>query len=410
MTTAELLPSTDAIANTDNFISSLDYYKLTMSQFFYDHEPEAEATFTFHNRGSQRLADNIRPEELQEAFDAQRASAFTATELAYLGSLTMADSSPVLSEGYLDYLHQSQLPPVEVGYDTDSRDLTISTTGPWPLATFWETAVMRTVSSAYGRKDSAIYDEGNRRLTEKIAAIKADPTLKIIEFGTRRAYSPDWHKHVLGRLATECPANLLGTSNIGFAPLTGLQPKGTFAHEAPMGYAALADARGEDVRASHGRFLDEWLDYYGPEYSIALSDTFTSDFFFRDFGPERAEAWRGIRQDSGNPAMVGRNLLRLYQRFGVDPLDRVCLFSDSLDIPKVQALHEEFGPQIQDIYGIGTKLTNDVGQPALNIVMKATHFRDPSTGQEADSVKLSDDPGKHTGPLDLVRQYQTIFT
>jgi hypothetical protein len=40
--------------------------------------------------------------------------------------------------------------------------------------------------------------------------------------------------------------------------------------------------------------------------------------------------------------------------------------------------------------------------------MKATHVK-IADGLEADLVKLSDDQGKHTGPLGKIALYQEIF-
>ncbi len=53
--------------------------------------------------------------------------------------------------------------------------------------------------------------------------------------------------------------------------------------------------------------------------------------------------------------------------------------------------------------------TCDLGIKPLNVVMKATHVRDTVTGEQADTVKLSDDRGKHTGPIAQVLRYQGIF-
>ena len=59
--------------------------------------------------------------------------------------------------------------------------------------------------------------------------------------------------------------------------------------------------------------------------------------------------------------------------------------------------------------GWGTTLTNDMGVPSLNIVMKATRVQLP-TGEAAELVKLSDNVGKHTGSLGKVALYEALFT
>jgi nicotinate phosphoribosyltransferase len=64
------------------------------------------------------------------------------------------------------------------------------------------------------------------------------------------------------------------------------------------------------------------------------------------------------------------------------------VFSDALNFPKAFALYERFADHVGCGFGIGTHLTNDVGVPALNIVMKLTHCNG------APVAKLSDTPGK----------------
>jgi nicotinate phosphoribosyltransferase len=398
-------------------LSGIDYYKFTMGQFFFDHEPYVEATFTFQNRGTERLADYLSPAELQDHFDAERDRGFNPIELSYLGTLSMRDGQSVLSDAYLHYLKHMTLPSVEVGYDTTKQDITIQATGNWPIVTYWETKVMRDISALYTTRYlqkndlslAYVCNEGDARLSQKIEQLNADPTLKIMEFGTRRAAFPAWHKHVFERLITEAPATIIGTSNVGFSALTAAPPQGTVAHEADMGVTALADARGGNMRAAHGQFLDDWYNYWGQDYSIALTDTFGSDFFFSDFGSERAVAWNGVRQDSGNPEEFANKYIRFLGQNGIDPTTKSLIFSDGLTISAAQSLHAQFGNMIKDTYGIGTNLTADTPLPPRNFVMKATRFHDLRTDQIADAVKLSDNPGKHTGSAEKIGLYQQIF-
>jgi nicotinate phosphoribosyltransferase len=59
-----------------------------------------------------------------------------------------------------------------------------------------------------------------------------------------------------------------------------------------------------------------------------------------------------------------------------------------LDLPKALEIWRHFGDRVQCGFGIGTHLTNDVGLPPLNIVMKLVECN----GQPV--AKLSDSPGK----------------
>lgn len=383
-----------------------DYYKPTMSQLAYEQEPTAEVTFTFHNRGEQRLMDHIDPAVLQARLDAIQERGFNEDELTYIAGLRSSDGQPVFSRAFLDHLATTPLPRAEVTVDQD--DIAIQATGQWDIVTYWETVVMSEVNELYfeeyvknqGLDIFAVYNEGDARLSDKIAILQENPDIKIVDFGTRRHFSHRWQRHVLERLLDECPDNVLGTSNVALAKTYGVRPVGTFAHEMPMVYAGLADARGQNIRASHQVFLNDWFDRYGPDLATALTDTFTTDFFFADFTPEQAQAWRGLRHDSGDPIAFGEHALVFYEANGVDPTTKTIVFSDGLDIDEIVKLHNHFKGRVNVIFGWGTTLTNDLGIQPLNIVMKATHADGNPT------VKLSDNPGKHTGPADKITQYQ----
>lgn len=401
----------------DLITMGLDYYKPTMSQLAYEQEPDTEVTFTFKNRGEQRLADYVGADELQARFDRIQERGWTNLELNFLASIHNNEGTRVFNDTYLDYLRESELPRVNVEYNQATDDIAIESTGPWALNTFWETVVMSEVNEVYfenfvqanGLDLEEIYNEGQARLEAKMAVLNAHPDIKIAEFGTRRHFSMKWQNHVVAQLAQHCPDNLIGTSNVSLARTHGIKPIGTFAHEMPMVYAALADARGEDIRASHQKFLDDWYERYGEDLSIALTDTFGTNFFFADFTQTQAEAWRGVRHDSGDPIVFGERLIQFYEEKGIDPQTKTVVFSDGLDIDQIVMLQEKFADKMNVLFGWGTTLTNDMGLQALNIVMKATHARDTSTGLEANTVKLSDNAGKHTGPEELVETYADTY-
>jgi nicotinate phosphoribosyltransferase len=402
--------------------AGLDYYKPTMSQLAHEIEPDAEVTFTFKNRGQQRLLDYVDPVNLQERFNTIRERGWQTAELEYLGNLQDSDGMPMFGAGYLDYIAANPLPPVEVQYDREEDDIALETTGPWALATYWETVVMSEVNEAFfegyltahNLNPHEVYDEGDRRLSEKIAILQANPDIKFADFGTRRHFSLRWQDHTVGRLLDECPDNIIGTSNVALASKYGIKPVGTFAHEVPMTYAGLADARtnnsgdAEAIRSSHNRMLRDWYDVYGKDLAVALTDTFGSEFFFADFTQEQAQDWKGVRHDSGDPVEFGERLIRFYEEKGIDPQSKTVVFSDGLDIGEILRLQKQFADRINTVYGWGTTLTNDMGIKPLNVVMKATHVRLPN-GQEADTVKLSDNPGKHTGPPELVDKYANDY-
>lgn len=400
----------------EQLTNGLDFYKPTMSQLAYEQEPDTEVTFTFKNRGEQRLADYVTVDALQDRLDALQERGWSELELGHLEGMHTSAGERLFSDDYLAYLRGGKLPPVSVTQD-EAGDIAIETTGPWALSTFWETIVMSETNELYfenfvrahGYDIMQVYDEGQARLDAKMATLRANPDIKIADFGTRRHFSLKWQNHVLSELATHCPDNLVGTSNVALAREHNMKAIGTFAHEMPMVFAALADARGEDVRESHRKFLESWFERYGEDLSIALTDTFGTDFFFADFTKQQAEQWRGTRHDSGDPFVFGERLIDFYEQQGIDPQTKTVVFSDGLDIDQIVELHERFNGRINLMFGWGTTLTNDLGLRPLNIVMKATHATDSRTGLSADTVKLSDNAGKHTGPEVQVQRYQAIF-
>ena len=384
----------------------LDLYKATMGQVEYLEHPDAEVTFTLNNRAPTLLSDYVTPEELRERLD-ELADGWQPDETAYLATLRRQDSEPMFDQNYLNFLNKNPLPPVEI--DLDERgDLAVSATGQWPLVTFWETVVMSELNELYFRNKMtaegvslrALRAEGSRRLNEKIALLQQRPDITVSDFGTRRRFGYDWHQHVVERMAEELPDTFAGTSNIHLARELGLKPIGTFAHELPMVYAALADKDGDNTLNGHNQVLQDWENVYHGDLSTALTDTFTTDFFFKDFTPEQAASWRGMRHDSGDPVAFGEKVIQFYRELGIDPLEKTIVFSDGLDIQTIIQLADHFKDRIGVTFGWGTTLTNDLGLKANNFVMKATAVDGVPT------VKLSDVEGKHTGPAEKIAEYQ----
>jgi len=386
----------------------LDYYKATMGQLEYVKHPEAEVTFQLKNRAEATLSEFVTPEELQARLDELQAG-WQPEELAYLAGLQNQNGNAQFSEAYLDFLADNPLPPTEVTYD-ERGDIAVSATGKWPLVTFWETVVMSELNELYfrnklaaeGRSLEDLYAEGDRRLDEKIAILKERPDIKFSDFGTRRRFSYEWQKHVVQRIANELPDNFVGTSNIYLAHELDLKPIGTFAHELPMVYAAIEDLSGEDPLDGHNKVLQDWEELYDGDLSTALTDTFTTEFFFADLTREQVESWKYFRHDSGDPFEFGERLIEFLESYDIDPKTKGIVFSDGLDIDMIIRLADHFQGRIQVMFGWGTTLTNDLGVKANNFVMKATVVEGQST------VKLSDNEGKHTGDIETIERYKEL--
>jgi len=201
---------------------------------------------------------------------------------------------------------------------------------------------------------------------------------------------------------------LVGTSNVYIAIETGLKAIGTHAHEWFMFHAVHYGYTMANYRA-----LENWVKVYDGDLGIALSDTFTTDIFFRTFDKKFAKLFDGVRHDSGDPFEFTKKVVSHYKKLGIDPSTKTIIFSDGLNTDLAIKLHKfchNFGikvetqhiiPKIRRSFGIGTHFTNDVGVKALNMVIKIVQVKVGDIW--VDTVKLSDNPIKHTGTEEEIK-------
>src|SRR5690606_37302644 len=142
--------------------------------------------------------------------------------------------------------------------------------------------------------------------------------------------------------------------------------------------------------------LDRWVNAYHGDLGIALTDTYTSDVFFQYFNMKLAKLFDGVRHDSGDPVEFAEKAIEHYRKFDIDPLSKTIIFSDGLNLEKVQRIVEATQGKIGISFGIGTNLTNDTGLNPMNIVIKLIAVSEPDLPW-TNVIKLSDDKGKHTG-------------
>ena len=393
-----------------NSLLDTDYYKYTMGQFAWKYFPKVKVKYAFKNRTkSVKLGEFIYTKELLEQLDSVRSLRFSFDELDYLKSLG------VFSKDYLAFLNTLILPPVYVSIKEDNT-LVIETEGTWPEAIFWETFILSIVNElyyekliskdsgvAYFAKRREIVTEGKAKLADKIYKMNLKP-FKFVDFGTRRRFSGKWQNYVVSLLSKSIKDNnFLGTSNVYLAKKYNIKPIGTLAHELPMVLAGLDDYNLDVLKASHDKMLTLWEYLYGKDLSIALTDTFGTDFFFRDFSEEKAKFWKGLRQDSGDPYEFAIKTLKFYRDKGIDPKKKLIVFSDGLTIDKIMSLEKACKDKFITTYGWGTNLTNDMGYKPLSIVVKAVE------ANRRPLIKLSDNLAKAIGNKKTMEKYKKVF-
>ena len=376
-----------------------DLYKFTMMQVVLHHFPGAQVEYKFkcRNPGVQ-LAPFVT--EIRDEIRSLCSLHFQDAELAYLRSLRFIKSD------FIDFLGIFRLNEKYITVTAlPSGEIDITITGPWLHTILFEIPVLAIVNEVYFRNTQKVpnFVEGRRRLDQKILQLQGEglEELKIADYGTRRRFSRAWHEEVLRVLCARlggdekrpgssyAPAQLAGTSNVLFAMKLGLKPLGTMAHE----YLQACQALGPRLRDSQVFGFECWAREYRGDLGIALSDVYGMSAFLRDFDLYFCKLFDGARHDSGDPFAWGERLLAHYKANRVDPLTKVLIFSDALTIPRTIELYKRFSGRCQLAFGIGTNLTNDLGDPPehvpLQIVIKMTRCN----GQPV--AKLSDAPGKN---------------
>ena len=361
-----------------------DLYKFTMMQVVLHQFPAAQVEYRFRCRtpGIQ-LAPHL--EEISREIEALGELRFGDEELAYLRSLRFMKSDFV---DFLALFHFNRK-YIRLSAGPAGGEIEITIRGPWLHTILFEIPVLAIVSEVYFRRTQPGADlaEGRRRLRAKIERVRqVDPALefKISDYGTRRRFSFGWHEEVIRTLKEEIPQSFAGTSNVLLAMRHGVTPLGTLAHE----YMQACQALGPRLRDAQIFALDKWAQEYRGDLGIALSDTYGTEAFLRDFDMYFCKLFDGARHDSGEPFAWGEKMIAHYQRNRVDPHSKTLIFSDQLSVPLAIEIAQRFHGRARTAFGIGTNLTNDVGFEPINIVIKMTECN----GQPV--AKVSDAPGK----------------
>jgi nicotinate phosphoribosyltransferase len=364
-----------------------DLYKFTMWQAMLHRHPQAHAQYRFVCRSKPARPLSTMLGAVEAELDALCALAFRADELAYLRGLRF------IKPDFVDFLRIFRFQREFIRAWAEGDDLHIVAEGPQVHVMAFEVFVLAIVNELHARPfdTPAVRDEGRRRLQAKVGRLQAflgEPPrrhpFEFFDFGLRRRFAGDWQREVVATLAQALPTAFRGTSNVLLARDLGLVPIGTMAHE----YLQTFQGLGVRLRDHQKAALEAWVQEYRGDLGTALTDVVGMDAFLRDFDLYFAKLFDGLRHDSGDPVAWGEKALAHYALLRLDAHTKRLVFSDGLDVERAIALYRHFGDRTQLGFGIGTHLSNDLGPPPLNTVMKLVRLN----GQPV--AKLSDSPGK----------------
>jgi len=360
-----------------------DAYKLHMQQAVFHHYHDVHVAAEFRCRGDDLLG--IYADSIREQVDAMQHLALQDDEYHWLSGL------PFFKADYLTWLRDFRYKPEQVTVTNDNGKLNIRLAGPWREVIMWEVPLLAVISELAHR-----YRSPETGVEQAVASLEHKlvefshltegldmSRFRLMDFGTRRRFSREIQQAIVKRLQQE--PWFVGTSNYDLARRLDLTPMGTQAHEWFQAHQQISPDLANSQRAA----LAAWLDEYPNQLGIALTDCITMDAFLRDFGPEFAERYQGLRHDSGDPVEWGEKAIAHYEKLGIDPMTKVLVFSDNLDLAKAVDLYRHFSSRVNLSFGIGTRLTCDIPQvKPLNIVIKLVECNGKPV------AKLSDSPGK----------------
>jgi nicotinate phosphoribosyltransferase len=379
-----------------NLIPSIiwdDLYKATTCQAIFFQFPRVKARYKFYDREPNRGYPPGFAAKLQEEVNKLANLSLTGDEQAYLNSIRFI--KPNFVEWFAGYRYS----PSEVKITQVGNRLDITIEGLMYRAMWWEVKLMLLISALSLEDTPRIHtaDILSRITSKRDRMEKAE--LYYIDFGTRRARSPDIQDNVVEYMKKS--PFFRGTSNMYLAMVHKVPANGTVAHEWFMLMQGLYGFRQMNHQA-----LEHWVDEYDGDLGIVLPDTLTTDFFLKTLTRKQAELWRGYRLDSGDCLQSAIKIAKvLKDKFQIEPESKIWVPSDGLtDLTAIEfqkGLRNAIGSGAKVTAGMGTFLSNDVApvncleSKPRKIVIKLDAV-DVGNGW-IDVIKLSDEPGKHTG-------------
>ena len=376
-----------------------DMYKFSMSHYYQVNYPNAKGTFAFHDRNNTKYTSDF-VKMLKEEFKNLDKLFLQKDEFDWC-----VKNIPYIPQYYWEWLQRFRFHHNDINvWIDDNNHLHIEVSGLMYSVTFYEVPILAIVSELYHKYNHHGYDtypelreEMMDGLCEKIS-IAEKHNLYFADFGLRRRFS---------NMSEDCAVDFMrncktfvGTSNVFIAKVLNIKPIGTMAHEIIMFEAAVTSPKDANYHV-----MEKWVKTFDGNLGTMLTDTYTVDVFLRNFSMKLAKLYDGVRHDSGDPFVFVDKIIEKYKTYGIDPMSKTIVFSDSLDFNKAAEIKEYCAGKIKASFGIGTNLVNIDGIKPLNIVMKLKECRINDRQPIYGCVKLSDTPTKAIGKVEDIKNY-----
>jgi nicotinate phosphoribosyltransferase len=322
-----------------------DLYELTMSAgFFAEARHHYVATFEASVRRLPRNRDWLVVAGIERAIDYLLNLSFAEREIDYLRSLDQFRHAPGAFFEYLrDFRFTGDLDAVPEGTVLFAGEPVLSVRAPLIQAQIPETYILSAVTfeSLIATKAARIVDAAGNR--------------SVLEFGTRRAHTPE--AGTFGARAAYI-GGCVGTSNTLAGFRYGIPVFGTSAHSWVMSFPDELKAFGA---------LQKLLG----EQTVQLIDTYDPIDGARKAAQLGRPLW-GVRLDSGDLMKLSREVRQILNAAGLN--DSRIMASGDLDEHRIAELVAGGAPI--DSFGVGTELATSADAPAMGMVYKIVELEE----------------------------------
>jgi nicotinate phosphoribosyltransferase len=350
-----------------------DLYELTMAAGYFETGLAARAsTFELSIRRLPVNRDFVVAAGLPQAVEYLEGLSFDGAEIEYLRSVPqLAGAPPSFFESLASFRFEGDVWAVPEGTPLFAGEPVMTVRGPLWQAQIAETYLLSMISF------QTLIATKAARIVEAAAA------RGVVEFGTRRAQSPEAGV-LAGRAAYV--GGCLGTSNVLTGFRYGIPVYGTAAHSWVLAFPDELEAQRE---------LQKLLG----AGTIYLIDTYDTLEGARKAASLGRPLW-GVRLDSGDLGALAQEVRRILDGAGLG--DAKIMASGDLNEYKIAALLAEGAPI--DAFGVGTELATSADAPALGAIYKMVEIEE--AGATRYTAKFSEDKPTLPGAKQIFRSAQ----
>jgi nicotinate phosphoribosyltransferase len=347
-----------------------DLYELTMAAAYFQAGKAGEtATFELSVRRLPPNRNFVLAAGLEQVVDYLTNLSFSQEEIAYLRGLEQFATAPAEFWDYLrDFRFTGDLFAVPEGTPLFAGEPVLTLRAPMIQAQIPETYLLAAVSF-----QTLIASKAAR-------CVEAAAGRPVVEFGTRRAHTPE--AGVLGARAAYI-GGCAGTSNTEAGRRFGIPVSGTSAHSWVMSFACEAEAF-RRLQAAMG------------EHTVQLLDTYDSIEGARHAAKLGRPLW-GVRLDSGDVLALSKQVRAILDEAGLQ--DTKIMASGDLDEYKIRDLLAAGAPL--DAFGVGTQLSVSADAPNLSAIYKLVEL--DIAGIKRFTAKFSEDKTSLPGSKQIFR-------